>query len=116
MDLVYPLNAQRRKRAQPNVQRHARDLNATCCERLQSLWREVQPRGRRSHRAAFAREHRLVAFAIGRGIVAADVGWKRNMTDSLEHGEKIAHRPELDQPLAELSALQNFSFKLDGAR
>ena len=44
-----------------------RDLCAARAAGLQNLGREVQSRGGRGHRSAFAREDRLVAFAVGGG-------------------------------------------------
>lgn len=48
--------------------------------------------------------HGLVAVAIGGGIGARDVGWKRDVADFLYAGEEVIDRSKADMALAKLSA------------
>jgi hypothetical protein len=97
------------------VQREAGNFDAARGERVEDLRSEVQAGGGRGDGAAFAGEDRLVALAVGGGIVAADVGRQRDVADAVERGEKIIDRLETQQALAELAALQHLGFERDGA-
>ena len=110
------LYSQRRKGAQADMQRNARDLYALCLQRVQHLRSKVKPGCGRCHGAGFPRKNSLIAIAVRIRIVAADVGRERHVADAFEGCEEIFHRLEAKQPLAELPALQHLSLKLDQPR
>ena len=71
----------------------------------------MQPGGGRGHRSALAGEDRLVAFAVGGGVGALDVGRQRDVADLLELGEQIARARKAQGALAEFPARHDLGFQ-----
>ena len=119
MDFVDSLNAERSECAEANVERDARYFDSFGRELFKSSRREVQACGGRGNGTAFAGKDRLIAVAIGTGVLAMDIRRKRGVADPVEHGEEVICRAldwsELEQTLAELATLEDFGFKRDGA-
>jgi hypothetical protein len=76
------------------VQREKRGLHADRAQRLDQRI-EMQPGGRRRHRAVAGRVDRLVALAIERAVLPVDVGRQRHVPDGLHHRERGAIRGKL---------------------
>ena len=114
-DFVHALHAQRGKGAQADVEGEAGNFDAASGERVEDLRSEVQPGRGRGDGAAFTAEDRLVALAVGGGVVTADVGRQRDVADAVERGEEVIDRVEAQQALAEEAALQHLGFESDGA-
>jgi hypothetical protein len=115
MNLIDSFHTKRRKGAEPNVEREAHDFDTTDGERFENLRCKVQAGCGRGHRATFAGKDRLVALAVCRFIVAADVGRQGDVADAVKDGEKIVHWFEAQHALAELASFENLGFKRNAA-
>ena len=76
------------KRAGAHVQRDERGLHAALAERREQRLVEVQAGGGCGDRAMFAREHALVASAVGGIGFAPDVRRQRHLAVALEKRER----------------------------
>src|ERR1035437_771098 len=104
-----PVNTKRGERSEAHVQCNASYFDAAGSEGIEDLRGEVEARGGGSHGAALGRIDRLVALAIGGGIVAADIGRQWHVADAVEDGKEIVHRLKAEQALTVLSAFQDLS-------
>jgi hypothetical protein len=87
--LLDPIHPQRLESAGTDVQRDLRGLDTACAQRFQKVAVEMQPRGRRSHRARPAREHRLIALAVGRRIRPRDIRRQRHVAVTFQQDERV---------------------------
>src|SRR6266568_4747646 len=111
--LVYPLHAQRRKRAQAHMERHTRYFDTLDGDLVEHLRRKVQSRSGSGNRTAFPRKDRLVPLSVSLRVVAPNVRRQRHVPDAVERPKEIIHRRKSQQALAELAALHYFGFERD---
>jgi hypothetical protein len=100
------------KGAEANVKRDLDGFNTALTDAVEDFRSEVQSRGRRRDRTAFLRVDRLIAVAIGGGIIAIDVRRKRNMPEFADYCEKIIHWREADTALTEFTPRNNLGHQL----
>ena len=75
----------------------------------------MQAGGGRRYRSPLLGEDGLVSLAISVRVIAMNIGREWHMANAIEDGEEIVDRGELEQPIAELSALKDFGFENNGA-
>ena len=109
------IDSERRKCSQTYVQRHAGDFYAVRGNLVEHLRREVQAGSGRSYRSSLLGENGLVSLTISVRVIAMNIGRQWHVSDAIEDGEEIVDRGELEQPVAELSALEDFGFERNGA-
>src|SRR6185437_2241652 len=85
------LLAQRLKRSQSDMERDLYDLDSVSQNLIEDLWCEVKSGSRRCSRSAIASEDSLIALAISRFIVTADIWRKRNVANTLDSLEEVRH-------------------------
>jgi hypothetical protein len=68
--------------------------------------------GGSGHRSALACVDGLVALAVGGGIGARDVGWKRDVADGFHFAEEIVGGRETNVAFPEIAASDDFGLKL----
>src|SRR5882724_2356301 len=110
MDLVvfHALGVDRLKCSQADMQGDLGDLDAPVAHLRQDVRGEVQARSGRGNRAAFVCIDGLVAFAIGRQIVAGDIRRQWHVADLFNLGTKIRNGVEAQGAFAELAASDDF--------
>jgi hypothetical protein len=84
----------RQKGAGADMQRHEMSLDASLVERIEEVWREMQPGCRRRDSAVLAGVDGLVIGPVARvlGALGGDIGWQRNMADGMDDLVKRMHR------------------------
>ena len=92
--VLNPLRPHRLKRAQANMQRNLRSLDAALAQPPENFGSEVQPCGRRRHRTFFPRIDGLIAFAVGRPILTVNVRGQGHVSNAFDLGKKIGNGRE----------------------
>jgi hypothetical protein len=110
--LLNRLDTDRLERAQSYVQGEFSDLDPPLAETRKNVRGEVQSGGGCSHRAALAGVDGLIAFLVGRPVLAGDIGRKRYVTESFDDLKEILNRSESNTSFAEGATGQDLRLKL----
>jgi hypothetical protein len=110
--LLHSLHVHRLKRPQADVQCDLRRLNTARAYSLQDLRREMQPRGRRSHRASITRIDSLISLAVCRFVRSRNIRRQRHVTNFFQDAKEVLDWFETQRPLAVFAARDYFRTQL----
>lgn len=110
--LLDSFRTDRLKSSETHMERNLRGFNAAGADAGKNPGSEMETGGRRGDGSALAGVNSLVAFAVGGGIFAGDVGRKRDVSDLVDAGEKILDGIEADAAFSERSAGEDFGVQL----
>ncbi len=110
--LVHQLGGHRLEGADADVQRHRGALDSRRLEPPEQRGVEVQPGGGRGDGAGLAREHGLIALAIGGLVGAFDVRRQRHVAEPLEM--RLDRLGEAERAPAVLARRHHFGFEAVG--
>ncbi len=114
VDVLERLRPEGLKSSEPYMKRDIGNPRPSGSAGFQDFGREVQARSGRRRGSRLAREDRLVAFAVGGCVGAANIGRQGHVTYAIEHSKQIANRMQPDNALAECAAAKNFGGKIVG--